>query len=102
MAKILRSREAIRDWVQARGGAPLLEEVPDGTREQSLLQLTFGQHALNADQNEGPDPLGGFELVGWDEWLAELKNQKLALRVGDKIEGVLDNDFEFVPDSTPA
>jgi len=26
-----------------------------------------------------------------------LGNQKLALKVGDRVEGVLDNDFEFVP-----
>jgi len=96
MARILRTREEIRDWVQARGGAPLLEEVPDGTREQSLLQLTFGQHALNADQNEGPDPLGGFELVGWDEWFAALEQQELALKVNDEVPCALDNGFEFV------
>lgn len=97
MTKILRSREEIRDWVLARGGAPLLEDLPDGTHEQALLQLTFGQHALNADQNEGPDPLGGFELVDWDEWLAALEQQKLALKVNDEVPGALDNGFEFVP-----
>ena len=36
-------------------------------------------------------------MVSWDEWLAELGNQKLALKVGDRVEGMLDNDFEFVP-----
>lgn len=97
MTKILRSREEIRDWVLARGGAPLLEDLPDGTHEQALLQLTFGQHALNADQNEGPDPLGGFELVDWDEWLSALEQQKLALKVNDEVPGALDNGFEFVP-----
>jgi hypothetical protein len=96
MAKILRSREEIRDWVLARGGSPLLEDLPDGTHEQALLQLTFGQQALNADQNEGPDPLGGFELVDWDEWFAVLEQQKLALKVNDEVPGALDNGFEFV------
>ena len=97
MAKVLKNRREIRDWVLARGGAPLLEGLPDGTHEQALLQLTFGQHALNADQNEGPDPVGGFALVGWDEWFAALDQQCLALKVNDEVPGALDNGFEFVP-----
>ncbi len=96
MSKILTKREAIRDWAIARGGAPMLETVPDGTGERTLLQLTFGQHALNADHNEGPDPIGGFELVDWDEWFAELEHQQMALKVNDEVPGALDNDFEFV------
>jgi hypothetical protein len=96
MSKVLRRREEIRDWVLARGGAPMLEDVPDGTREQALLQLTFGQHALNADHNEGPDPIGGFSLVSWDEWFSALEREKLALKVNDEVPGALDNSFEFV------
>lgn len=96
MARILTDRAAIRDWVLARGGAPMLEEVPDGSRAQTLLQLTFGQHALNADRNEGPDLPGGFELVDWDEWFAVLDRQQLALKVNDEVPGALDNSFEFV------
>jgi hypothetical protein len=97
MSKTLRHHEEIRDWAIARGGAPMLEEVPDGTRSRVLLQLTFGQHALNADHNEGPDPVGGFELVDWDQWFAELERQKLALEVNDEVPGGLDNSFDFVP-----
>jgi len=97
MAKILHRREDIRDWVIARGGAPMLEDLPDGTHEQALLQLTFGQHALNADHNEGPDPLGGFSLVSWDEWFAAFDRQKLALKVNDEVPGALDNGYAFVP-----
>ena len=52
---------------------------------------------LNSGENQDTDRPGGLDLTGWDEWLAELNNQKLALKVGDKIDGVLDNDFEFVP-----
>jgi len=96
MSRILKGREEIRDWVLARGGAPLLEDVPDGSREQSLLQLTFGQHALNADNNEGPDRLGGFDLASWDDWFAELDRQNLALKVNDEVPGALDNAHEFV------
>jgi len=97
MTKILRKREEIRDWVIARAGAPMLESVPDGSRDRVLLQLTFGQHALNADHNQGPDPIGGFELASWDDWFAELDRQKLVLEVNDDIPGVLDDSFEFVP-----
>ena len=96
MARILKSHREIRDWAEARGGSPMLEDLPDGTREQTLLQLTFGQHALDADHNEGPDALGGFELVGWDEWFAALDAQKLALKVNEEVPGALDNAFEFV------
>jgi len=96
MAKILRTREEIRDWVLARGGAPMLEDVPDGMHDQILLQLTFGQHALNADTNEGPDPISGFELASWDDWFAALEAQKLALKVNDEVPGRLDHAYEFV------
>lgn len=96
MAKILRTREEIRDWVLARGGSPMLEDLPDGTRDQVLLQLTFGQHALNADTNEGPDPLVGFELVSWDDWFDALEAQHLVLKVNDDIPGRLDHAYEFI------
>lgn len=97
MAKVLKTHREIREWASARGGSPMLEDIPDGNREQVLLQLTFGEHALDADHNEGPDPLGGFELVGWDEWLKALDAQKLALKVNNEVPGALDNAFEFVP-----
>ena len=96
MARILRKREEIRDWVIARGGAPLMEALPDGSHEQVLLELTFGQHALNADTNEGPDPIVGYQLVGWDDWFAELDRQHLALKVNEEVPGALDNSYEFV------
>jgi hypothetical protein len=96
MAKILHTREAIRDWVIARGGSPMLEDTPDGSGSRVLLQLTFGQHALNADHNEGPEPLGGFELVSWDEWFSELDRQELALSVNDEVPGSLDKAHQFV------
>ncbi len=96
MARILTKREHIRDWAIARGGSPMLEDQPDGTHEQVLLQLTFGQHALNADTNEGPDLLNGYALVDWDEWFAALDRQQLALKVNDEVEGALDNSYEFV------
>ncbi|HTJ57507.1 MAG TPA: hypothetical protein VL418_08100 [Devosiaceae bacterium] len=96
MSRILQEHESIREWVEARGGAPMLEDLPNGTREQVLLQLTFDQHLLDADHNEGPDPIVGFELVGWEDWLAELDRQNLALKVNDERAGVLDKAFEFV------
>lgn len=96
MARMLHKREEIRDWVLARGGAPMLETFPDGSRDQVLLQLTFGQHALNADTNEGPGPLGGFELASWDDWFTEFDKQGLALKVNDEVPGQLDRAHEFV------
>lgn len=96
MARTLVKHEEIRDWVLARGGAPMLEDLPDGTHDQILLQLTFGQHALNADNNEGPEPLSGFELASWDDWFAAFDQQKLALKVNDEQPGRLDRAHEFV------
>jgi hypothetical protein len=96
MSKLLVDHEAIRDWVLARGGAPLLEDLPDGSRDQILLQLTFGQHALNADENEGPDRLGGFELADWNDWFAAFDKQGLALEVNDEVPGRLDHAYELV------
>ena len=96
MSKILTDREDIREWAIARGGNPMLMETPDGTGSRTLLQLTFGQHAINADGNEGPDRIGGYELVSWDDWFAALDANKLALRVSDDPSGGNEAEFEFV------
>jgi len=104
MSRTLTDHAEIRQWAEARNGSPMLMEVPSGTGSRSLLQITFGQHALNAQNNEGPDRVaGGYQLVTWDDWLAELERQRLALKVNDEQPGRLDNDFSFVspdPDAT--
>lgn len=97
MPKTLTSHQEIRQWAEARGGNPLLMDTPDGTGSRTLLQLTFGQHALNTDGNEGPDRLGGFQLVSWDEWFEALEASGLALRVSDDLAGGDEAEFEFVP-----
>lgn len=97
MAKILNSREEIRQWAEARGGNPMLMDTPDGTGTRTLLQLTFGQHAINTDGNEGPDRLGGFQLVSWDDWFAALDESGLSIRVSDDLAGGSEAEFEFVP-----
>lgn len=75
----------------------MLMETPDGTGWRTLLQLTFGQHALNSQGNEGPDPVGGFALVGWDEWFEALDANGLTIRVSDDPAGGNEAEFEFVP-----
>lgn len=97
MPKTLTSHQEIRQWAEARAGNPLLMDTPDGTGSRTLLQLTFGQHALNTDGNEGPDRIGGFQLVSWDEWFAALETSGLALRVSDDLAGGDEAEFEFVP-----
>ena len=97
MAKVLNSREDIRQWAAARGGNPMLMDTPDGTGSRTLLQLTFGQHAINTEGNEGPDRIGGFQLVSWEEWFAALEDNNLALRVSDDPSGGNEAEFEFVP-----
>ncbi len=96
MAKTLNSREDIRQWAEARGGNPMLMDTPDGTGSRTLLQLTFGQHAINTDGNEGPDRIGGFQLVSWEEWFAALDESGLAVRVSDDQAGGNEAEFEFV------
>lgn len=96
MSQILTDRQAIREWATARGGNPVLMDVPDGTSNRTILQLTFGQHALNADGNEGPDRVGGFHLVSWQEWFAALEEGGLALKVSDDPAGGNEAEFEFV------
>lgn len=96
MSRILRTSDDIRQWAEARGGQPAWSELPSGTRTQITLRIVFDQYLLNSGESQDTDRPGGLDLVGWDEWIAELNNQKLVLKVGDRTEGSLDNDFEFV------
>lgn len=96
MSQILTDRDAIRQWVAARGGNPVLMDVPDGSRTRTVLQLAFGQEALNSDNNQGPDRVGGFQLVSWEEWFTALENGKLALMVSDDPSGGNEAEFQFV------
>ena len=98
MAKILTEPGAIRQWTEARGGNPILLDVPDPVAgERSLIQLTFDQHALNADHNEGADPMTpGFRLVDWDEWFAAFEDQGLALVVGDDMSEGRQIDYRIM------
>ena len=97
MSRILRTADDIRQWAEARGGQPAWSELPSGTRTQITLRIVFDQYLLNSGESQEQDRPGGLDLVSWDEWITELGNQNLALKVGDRVEGVLDNDFEFVP-----
>ena len=96
MSQILVDREAIRQWTEARSGYPMLMDVPDGTGTRTILQLTFGQHALNAEGNEGPDRVGGFHLVSWEEWFVALEEGGLAVQVSDDPAGGNEAEFQFV------
>ena len=97
MSKILTKAEDIRQWAEARGGNPMLMEVQSGTRSRSVLQIAFGQDALNTGESQGQDRPGGFELVGWDEWIAALEAENLAIRVSDDLAGGREAEFDFVP-----
>jgi hypothetical protein len=96
MSQILTDRADIRQWAEARGGNPMLMDVPDGTDTRSVLQLTFGQHAINAEGNEGPDRVGGFQLVAWEDWFAALEENNLAVQVSDDPAGGNEAEFQFV------
>src|SRR5690606_18060231 len=100
MSRILTKPEEIRQWAEARGGYPMLMEVPSGSRTRTVLQITFGQDALNTGESQGQDRPGGFELVGWDEWIAALEQENLALRVSDDPAGGREAEFDFVQRET--
>jgi hypothetical protein len=97
MSRVLTKAEEIRQWAEARGGYPMLMEIPSGTRSRTVLQIAFGQDALNSGESQGQDRPGGFELVAWDDWIAALEQEKLALRVSDDPAGGREAEFDFVP-----
>ena len=98
MPKVLKDHDEIRQWAEARAGNPMMMDVPTGGGEMiPLLQITFGQHALNADHTDGPDrPTGGYSLVAWDDWFSEFDRQDLGIKIPDGQPGQLVNEFEFV------
>lgn len=97
MSQTLTDHQAIREWAEARGGNPVLMEMPDGSDTRTILQLTFGQDQLNANGNEGPDRIDGFQLVSWDDWFEALEKAGLALSVSDDQAGGNEAEFTFVP-----
>ena len=97
MTQYLTDRDAIRQWAEARGGNPVLLEMPDGTGTRTVLQLSFGQDSLNAEGNEGPDRVDGYRLVGWGEWLDALEANGLALAVTEDPSGGNEAEYTFVP-----
>lgn len=97
MSRILKTREEVRQWAEARAGSPVLAEVPTGTGSRTIVQLTFGQQALNSTENEGPDRPGGMELVSWDDWFAALEAENLYIRVSDDPAGGREAEYDFVP-----
>ena len=100
--RILKSGDEIRQWAEARGGQAAWSELPSGTRSVITLRIVFDQYLLNSGEAQDTDRPGGLDLVSWDDWIKEIHHQKLALKVGDRLEGALDNDFEFVPADTKA
>jgi len=102
MSRILQAGDEIRQWAEARSGLPAWSDLPSGTQSRIVLRIVFNQYLLNSGESQDTDRPGGLDLVSWDDWIKELRHQKLALKVGDRIEGALDNDFEFVPADTKA
>ncbi|ODT72814.1 MAG: hypothetical protein ABS75_02500 [Pelagibacterium sp. SCN 63-23] len=96
MSRILTDRQAIRQWVEARGGNPVLMDVPDGSKSRTILQLAFGQEPLNAGNDADQDRVGGFQLVSWEEWLTALETGNLALMVSDDPSGGNEAEYNFV------
>lgn len=95
--KVLSKHADIRQWAIARAGNPAMEDRPTGLVGNPVLRIVFDQYLLNSGESQYNDRPGGLDLVSWEEWLAELEKQGLALQVEDENPGFLDNYFEFVP-----
>ena len=62
--------DIIREWVQERGGEPMkMRGTGSSGMDPSVLTVVFP----GARENPSLEPLG------WDEWLAELDDQQLAV-----------------------
>lgn len=101
MTQILTKHDEIRQWAIARAGNPALGDTPASVAAP-ILQIVFGEYALNAGENQYVDRIGGLDLVSWEDWFAEFDNQKLGLLVEEQKPGVLDTYFTFVPRDTAA
>jgi len=82
MGQVISRHSDIRRWVGAHAGRPRLRLGLDAQGHPArMLQITFdGRPAKSAHD--------------WEEWLAELDRQNLALKILD--EAGVGNDFVFV------
>lgn len=97
MTRILVDHDDIRTWAAAHAGSPTMCEQPVGTGTRALLSISFGQRLLNTGESQDIDVLGGWDLVSWEDWFAELDRQNLGIEVNDGPEEPLDSNFTFVP-----
>ncbi|WP_127143704.1 hypothetical protein [Pelagibacterium montanilacus] len=96
--RVLEHEDDIRQWVEARGGYPVLMETREpGGETRAIVQLTFDQHALNAGGNEGPDrATGGLELADWQNWMTAFKDQGLVVVVGEDLSSGRQIDYRIM------
>ena len=100
--RLLATPEEIRQWAEARSGLPVIEDRPPNVPGKPLLRIVFDQLLLNTGESQYTDRPGGFDLVSWDEWLAELESRNLALKVAIEAPGMLDDRYEFVDLDRPS
>ena len=66
--------EAIRQWVEERGGAPARVKGTGSKGDPGLLRIDFPGYS-------GEDSL---EAIDWDEWFAKFEENELALLVQEE------------------
>ncbi|UUP17482.1 hypothetical protein [Nitratireductor thuwali] len=94
--KTLTDHDDIRNWAAARAGKPALADpAPGMPGEEPVLLIAFGQQAY-MDTDEGADPIGGLQLVEWDEWFRLFDERELALVVSEDVPGQRDEFHEIV------
>ncbi len=94
--QLLTTAAEIRQWAEARSGLPAIEDRPPGIPGVPVLRILFDQEGLNTGEAQYIDRPGGLDMVTWDEWVAELRKRKQALKVAAEVPGILDDRFEFV------
>lgn len=97
--RMLTDHDEIREWTAARMGAPVMHPaVPSVGKEEPVLEIAFGQHAYQ-EQDEGYDrpPTGGnLQIVEWSEWFEEFDRRGLGLVVAEEELGRVDSFHEIV------
>lgn len=99
MPRTLTDHAAIREWVAARGGRPVIVSTPKPTGgTNDVLRLNFPQPGARMDvlDDEQGSATEGMTRAEWPDWLAAFDEAGLALEVGDEVEGQIDSDHRIV------
>ncbi len=76
--QVTTDHEAIRRWVEARGGKPAAVNATHRKGDPGVLRIMFPNAPHHHDDN--------LEEISWDEWFEKFDDAKLAFLHEDKTE----------------